>query len=198
MAQVSVRGGALGVVVQWRWWGQHWAARLLVREHMFLMAPSVTAHARRPASGPLPPGGRWVRPTVLVDVPPGVRLLREECFGPVLAVARVTGPAQALALMGDTNLGLTASVFCGEEALARRMLAALDVGTATWNCCSSMATAQPWYVWGPALPAAPRAGASRSPQRAATAGAGGACRAWAPRWARRASSRPASRRRCSC
>jgi phenylacetaldehyde dehydrogenase len=63
--------------------------------------------------GNSPPGaaGCYVRPTVLSDVNPGMRVVREEIFGPVLTVARFTDVEDVLRRANDTQIGLGASVW---------------------------------------------------------------------------------------
>ena len=60
-----------------------------------------------PIEGP----GCYVRPTVLADVNPGMRVVREEIFGPVLTVARFKDIHDVLARANDTQYGLGASVW---------------------------------------------------------------------------------------
>jgi len=54
-----------------------------------------------------------VAPTVLIDVPHDCSLMREETFGPVLPLCRVSDPAEALSLAADSVYGLSATVFGG-------------------------------------------------------------------------------------
>ena len=94
--------------------------------------------ARRP--GP----GHWFEPTVFTDVDHTMDLMREESFGPVIGIQRVTDDAQALALMNDTRYGLTAGVFSRDEARARALLARVNAGSVYWNCCDRVSPRLPW------------------------------------------------------
>lgn len=58
-------------------------------------------------SGP----GAYVRPTVLADVRPDMRVVCEEIFGPVLTVARFSDLNDVLRRANDTRYGLGASVW---------------------------------------------------------------------------------------
>jgi acyl-CoA reductase-like NAD-dependent aldehyde dehydrogenase len=88
--------------------------------------------------------GHFFEPTVLVDVDHTMRVMREESFGPIIGLARVAGDDEALALMSDTSYGLTASVYTRDRERAERILAAVDVGTAYWNCCDRVSPRLPW------------------------------------------------------
>ena len=70
--------------------------------------------------------------------------MREETFGPLIGLAPVASDDQAVALMSDTQYGLTASVYTPDRARAERLLGRLDVGTAYWNCCDRVSPRLPW------------------------------------------------------
>ncbi len=55
--------------------------------------------------------GAFVDPLVLTGVEPGMRVFREETFGPVAAVVRVPDEAAAIDAANDSDFGLGASVF---------------------------------------------------------------------------------------
>jgi aminomuconate-semialdehyde/2-hydroxymuconate-6-semialdehyde dehydrogenase len=80
-------------------------------------------------------GDGWVvRPTVLVDMPPESRHLREEIFGPVVVVAPFDSEAEALDLANGTPYGLNAMLFTTDLSRAHRVSAALKAGTVWVNC----------------------------------------------------------------
>jgi 1-pyrroline-5-carboxylate dehydrogenase len=59
--------------------------------------------------------GYYVEPTVVVDLPRGHRLTRDELFLPFLAVTRVDSLDEALEEANDVVYGLTAGIFSGDE-----------------------------------------------------------------------------------
>ena len=92
--------------------------------------------ARVAAQATLPPGARegaYFPPTVLVDVPDGALVLREETFGPLLPVVRVRDADEAIARANASRFGLSASVWSRDESRARRVAGRLEAGSVTIN-----------------------------------------------------------------
>lgn len=92
---------------------------------------AVAEGARVLAGGELSEGpGAYYSPAVLVDVPRDGEAYREEIFGPVATVYRVSSDEEALELANDCALGLGGSVFSTDEARAARVASKLEVGMA--------------------------------------------------------------------
>ena len=72
--------------------------------------------------------GRTIQPALLADVPHDARILHEEQFGPVAAVARVADEEEALALANAGDLALDGAVFTADYDRAMRVAEALDAG----------------------------------------------------------------------
>lgn len=77
--------------------------------------------------------GFYLPPTLIADTPPDALLMREETFGPVLGVAPVDTPAQALALANDSPYGLAAYVFTRNLALGLSLCEGLQAGSVWLN-----------------------------------------------------------------
>lgn len=88
--------------------------------------------------------GNWFEPTVIVDVDHTMDLMREESFGPVIGIQKVSGDEEAIALMNDTRYGLTAGVYTPDEARATRLLSRVNAGSVYWNCCDRVSPRLPW------------------------------------------------------
>ena len=73
-------------------------------------------------------GGNFYEPTVLLDVTPGMRVAREETFGPVAPLLRFTDEAEVLRLANDTAAGLAAYFFTRDLARSWRVQEALEYG----------------------------------------------------------------------
>jgi acyl-CoA reductase-like NAD-dependent aldehyde dehydrogenase len=88
--------------------------------------------------------GNWFAPTVLVHVDHSMELMREESFGPIIGIQKVSNDAEALTLMNDTRYGLTAGVFTPDEARAKALLSQVNAGSVYWNCCDRVSPRLPW------------------------------------------------------
>ncbi|HET6950432.1 MAG TPA: aldehyde dehydrogenase family protein [Acidimicrobiales bacterium] len=69
-----------------------------------------------------------LRPTVLTGVTAGMRVCRDEVFGPVLGVAAYDDLDEAVALANDTRYGLQAGIFTARLDTALAAARALDFG----------------------------------------------------------------------
>jgi acyl-CoA reductase-like NAD-dependent aldehyde dehydrogenase len=88
--------------------------------------------------------GSWFEPTVVADANHSMELMRDETFGPLIGVQRVSGDEEAVGLMNDTPYGLTAGVYTPDRERARRVLARVDSGSVYWNCCDRVSPRLPW------------------------------------------------------
>ncbi|QTV79238.1 NAD-dependent succinate-semialdehyde dehydrogenase [Microbacterium sp. NIBRBAC000506063] len=72
--------------------------------------------------------GSFFEPTVVSGVAAGSAILREEIFGPVLAIATFQDEEEAVRLANDTEYGLVSYVFTEDLARGHRMIDALETG----------------------------------------------------------------------
>jgi 2-formylbenzoate dehydrogenase len=80
--------------------------------------------------------GAYIDPTVFIDVPPSSELSRNEIFGPVLVVTPFDDDQEALSLVNDSDLGLTASIWTRDLSRAHRFASAIDAGYVWVNTAS--------------------------------------------------------------
>jgi betaine-aldehyde dehydrogenase len=93
--------------------------------------------ARIVAGGPGRPDGLekgwYVRPTLFTEVDNGMRIAREEIFGPVLSVIGYDDVDDAVRIANDSDYGLAGSVWGSDEDLAMSVARRLRVGTVGIN-----------------------------------------------------------------
>ncbi len=72
--------------------------------------------------------GTFYAPTVVAGVQPGSEILRQEIFGPVLAIATFSSEEEAIRLANDTEYGLVGYVFTRDLARGQRLIERLQTG----------------------------------------------------------------------
>jgi acyl-CoA reductase-like NAD-dependent aldehyde dehydrogenase len=77
--------------------------------------------------------GYFVEPTIFAGVNNGMRIAREEIFGPVTTLIPFRDEAEGLAIANDTNYGLAAAVWTRDISTAHRSARALNAGTVWIN-----------------------------------------------------------------
>ena len=92
----------------------------------------------------LPGPGNWFPPTVFTNVSHNMELMREESFGPIIGIQKVSGDREAVHLMNDTQYGLTAGVYTPNQARAQAILSQVNAGSVYWNCCDRVSPRLPW------------------------------------------------------
>ena len=89
-------------------------------------------------------GTPYLAPQVLVDVDHQMRVMNEESFGPVVGIMKVDSDAEALALMNDSEYGLTASIWSRDDAAALTLGEQIATGTVFLNRCDYLDPALAW------------------------------------------------------
>jgi acyl-CoA reductase-like NAD-dependent aldehyde dehydrogenase len=80
-----------------------------------------------------PPDGNYVKPTLLTGVTHDMIVMKDETFGPVIPIMKVTSDEEAINLMNDSEFGLTASIWTKDVALGQRLADQVEAGTVFVN-----------------------------------------------------------------
>ena len=88
--------------------------------------------------------GYYFQPTILVNADHKMSVMKDESFGPVIGICKVKDDEEAVALMQDTEFGLTAAVYSDSQQRAEQILQKINTGTVYWNCCDRVSARLPW------------------------------------------------------
>ncbi|HZI30439.1 MAG TPA: aldehyde dehydrogenase family protein [Gemmatimonadaceae bacterium] len=89
-------------------------------------------------------GTAYMAPRILSNVSHDMRVMREETFGPVMAVMPVSGDDEAIRLINDSRYGLTSSVWTTDPEAALRIGNRIETGTWFMNRCDYLDPALAW------------------------------------------------------
>ncbi|MEC8582059.1 MAG: aldehyde dehydrogenase family protein [Pseudomonadota bacterium] len=78
-------------------------------------------------------GGAYLTPQILTNVTHDMRVMRDESFGPVVGIMSVKSDEEAIALMNDSEFGLTASLWTADVDRAQRVGDQIETGTVFMN-----------------------------------------------------------------
>ena len=92
----------------------------------------LTGGNRRPDLGP-----NFLQPTVVAQVDHSMELMREETFGPVLAIRSVASTDEAVALANDSPFGLGASIWTRDDRRGRELASRIRAGSVMINDVAS-------------------------------------------------------------
>jgi aldehyde dehydrogenase (NAD+) len=82
--------------------------------------------------------GYFIQPTVFTDVKPGMKIIQEEIFGPVVTVAKFKTEEDIIAMANDTTYGLAAAVFSRDISRALEAAHKIKAGTVWVNCYNKL------------------------------------------------------------
>ncbi|KAJ5560586.1 hypothetical protein N7513_002985 [Penicillium frequentans] len=91
--------------------------------------------------------GNWLAPVVLTNVNHSMVTMKEETFGPVMPIMKVSSDDEAVQLMNDSDYGLTASVWTKDIAAGEELIDRIEAGTVFVNRCDYPAPDLAWTGW---------------------------------------------------
>ena len=89
-------------------------------------------------------GTPYVAPQVLLNVDHRMPVMREEIFGPVAGIMKVSSDDEAVDLMNDSDFGLTAAIWTEDEDVALQLGQRVNTGTWFMNRCDYLDPALAW------------------------------------------------------
>ena len=95
----------------------------------------------------LPPQGNYIKPTLLTHVTHQMDVMTEETFGPVIPVMKVRDDEEAIAMMNDSQFGLTASIWTKDIVLGQTLAEQVEAGTVFVNRCDFPSPDLAWTGW---------------------------------------------------
>ncbi len=107
-------------------------------------AVAAGAKAVHDAGSKAPLGAAYVPAQVLTGLDHSMSIMREELFGPVAAVQAVSGDEEAIALMNDSEYGLSASIWTHDIERGVELLGEVEAGTVYLNRCDHADLYLPW------------------------------------------------------
>lgn len=78
-------------------------------------------------------GGAYLTPQILTNVTHDMRVMRDESFGPVIGIMKVSSDEEAITLMNDSEFGLTASLWTKDLDRAASVGDQIETGTVFMN-----------------------------------------------------------------
>ena len=88
--------------------------------------------------------GYFLEPTLFAGARPGMRIVQEEIFGPVLMVLPFDSEEEAVAMANDTDFGLSMQIWSRDVARAMRVARRLDVSLVSINGGGGFDVESPW------------------------------------------------------
>jgi acyl-CoA reductase-like NAD-dependent aldehyde dehydrogenase len=73
--------------------------------------------------------GNYFEPTILADVTHDMLVMKEESFGPIIGIMKVSSDEDAIRLMQDTEYGLTSAVYSADKNRAKKILQQINTGS---------------------------------------------------------------------
>jgi acyl-CoA reductase-like NAD-dependent aldehyde dehydrogenase len=117
------------------------AIRKQIAASVYTGAQPAIRESQFPASQP---GTPYLAPQLLLNADHSMPVMKEEIFGPVAGLMKVSSDEQAIAFMNDTVFGLTAAIWTADEDAALKIGDRVETGTWFMNRCDYLDPALAW------------------------------------------------------
>ena len=94
-----------------------------------------------------PTEGNFVAPVLLTGVSHAMSVMKDETFGPVIPVQKVSGDEEAVRLMNDSQFGLTASIWTKDVKRGEELTTQVEAGTVFVNRADFPSPDLAWTGW---------------------------------------------------
>lgn len=111
----------------------------IINEHHFYRLMSLMEDGTIALGGRHDLTRRFIEPTILTDVDKGMRVMREEIFGPILPLVAINNMDEAIESIQDRPDPLAIYLFCRDKILINRVFEHTLSGSLTINDCISQA-----------------------------------------------------------
>jgi acyl-CoA reductase-like NAD-dependent aldehyde dehydrogenase len=108
-------------------------ADLVRRQTAEAVAAGATAHVDAKAFTADTGDSAYLAPQVLTGVTHDMSVMRDESFGPVVGIMKVSGDEEAVRLMNDSPYGLSAAIWTRDVEAAERLGERIETGTVFMN-----------------------------------------------------------------
>ncbi|KAK9685481.1 hypothetical protein K7432_015482 [Basidiobolus ranarum] len=88
--------------------------------------------------------GYFIQPTIFTNVHENMKIMKEEIFGPVVAISKFKDEKEVIEKAHSTEYGLAAAVFTQDISKAIRVSNDLQAGTVWVNCYNCLDASTPF------------------------------------------------------
>ena len=88
--------------------------------------------------------GRFFSPTMVIDCNHDMSIMKDESFGPLFCIQKVSNETEALTLINDSEYGLTSSIYTKDVQLCEQLSSKIESGTVYMNACDYLDPLLPW------------------------------------------------------
>ncbi|WP_062270446.1 aldehyde dehydrogenase family protein [Endozoicomonas arenosclerae] len=115
--------------------------RKQIEEAVGLGAQKLIDEKKFPQSNP---GTPYLAPQLLTNVDHSMGIMKEESFGPVAGIMKVSSDEEAIALMNDSDFGLTAAIYTRDLEKGAELGDQIETGTCFINRCDYLDPSLAW------------------------------------------------------